>query len=244
MKYRDLLYSNYSAHFGGGKEYDSETQAAAYRPVYERFLPDDTDLAIADVGCGKGEWLRWLYDSGFRNLCGIDVAASELEALDNLDEIDRIEGLGTEALRQHPDRFDLIHAKDLIEHLTRNEIVEFLAACHDALRPGGEVWVTTFNGQSPIAPTIHYGDFTHETALTPTSMAQVLQASGFDDVRVHGIFEPPATWTGRLRRIVFPFFESLDRFRRRIYNSRLQPIPGVESESGKPGIFGRARRAE
>lgn len=38
------------------------------------------------------------------------------------------------------------------------------------------------NGESPLAGRIIYGDYTHETAFTQSSIAQVLRAAGFGGV--------------------------------------------------------------
>jgi 2-polyprenyl-3-methyl-5-hydroxy-6-metoxy-1,4-benzoquinol methylase len=118
-----------------------------------------------------------------------------------------------EALRAKPGHFDLLHAKDVVEHLTPDELFEFLDACHAALKPGGQLWMLTYNAQSPFANATRYGDFTHEIGLTPSSMAQVLTAAGFVVDRVDGIHVCPPSATGTARRLVWkmctPFFRLL-----------------------------------
>jgi SAM-dependent methyltransferase len=243
MNYRDVLYADYSANFGGHKDYDPESQYAVYRPQYAAHLPEDRSTPVADVGCGQGEWLLWLKSLGFSDLTGIDVAASELKKFAGAEGIVTLDGIGTEVLREQEEgSFGLIHAKDLIEHLDKNEIVEFLQVCLRALKPGGELWLSTFNAQCPLAPSIHHGDFTHETALTPNSMAQALRASGFKDVRVEGSFEPPATLAGKLRRILFSLLEIGWKFRNRVMAGKTVGSAGVHADSVKPSLFGRARR--
>ena len=245
MNYRDILYADYSANFGGHKDYDPESQYAIYRPQYEAHLPADRATPIADIGCGQGEWLLWLKSLGFSYLTGIDVAAGELKKFSGTDGITALDGMGTEVLRgQEKGTFGLIHAKDLIEHLDKNEIVEFLHACRQALRPGGEIWLSAFNAQCPLAPSIHHGDFTHETALTPTAMAQVLRACGFDEVRVEGSFEPPATLGGNIRRGLFSILEIGWKFRNRVMAGKTIGSAGVDTDSVKPSLFGRARRGK
>jgi len=51
------------------------------------------------------------------------------------------------------------------------------------LSPGGRWILHMPNGVSPFHGRIRYGDFTHENAFTPASLADVLLASGFTDVR-------------------------------------------------------------
>lgn len=51
------------------------------------------------------------------------------------------------------------------------------------LRPGGRWIIHVPNGESPFFGSIRYGDLTHELAFTRTSLAQLLLASGFAEVR-------------------------------------------------------------
>ena len=52
------------------KEFTTPMQSA----VFCRYV--NRDAAILDVGCGYGRILNELHSLGFRNLCGIDNAAS------------------------------------------------------------------------------------------------------------------------------------------------------------------------
>lgn len=51
------------------------------------------------------------------------------------------------------------------------------------LKPGGRWIIHVPNGESPFGGRMRYWDLTHELAFTRTSVAQLLLASGFSDVR-------------------------------------------------------------
>lgn len=211
MSYREILYRDYSAHFGSSKRSKPELQFSLYAQCY-RDLPASREAVIGDLGCGQCEWLLWLRTLGYTNLWGVDYSEDDLRGgrergLENLAQGDALA-----ALKEMPARFDLLHAKDVVEHLTRDELFAFLEACRRALKPGGHLWLLTFNAQSPLANAVRYGDLTHELGLTPNSMAQALRAAGFQAIGVHGIHICPPTTTGRLRSALYRLMKPLYRF--------------------------------
>ena len=172
--YRLRLYEAYSANFGEGKRFDPGVQFRQYETCYGSMLPG-VNSAVGDLGCGKGEWLAWLQTKGFGNLWGADWSAEDAAiARSHSPGISIEEGDILRKLRENRGRFDLLHAKDVIEHLRPDELFEFLDACRFALKPGGALWLLTYNAQSPFANVTRYGDFTHEIGLTPSSVGQVL----------------------------------------------------------------------
>ena len=208
--YRERLYRHYSENFGGAKAYDLRVQSRQFAACYGGSLPDSSSV-IGDLGCGKGEWLAWLHQQGLKNLWGVDWSASDVAiARQNCPGIEIEEGDIFMRLREKRGCFDLLHAKDLIEHLKPDELFDFLDTCRSALKPGGSLWLLTYNAQSPLANATRFGDFSHDIGLTPTSMAQVLSAAGFTVDRVSGIHVCPPTPTGIARKIVWkaltPFF--------------------------------------
>jgi hypothetical protein len=69
------------------------------------------------------------------------------------------------------------------------------------------------NGESPFFGRIRYGDITHELAFTRSSMIQVLNMIGFEDIRVRPVPPVPETAKGRLRlplwKLVELFYQTL-----------------------------------
>jgi predicted TPR repeat methyltransferase len=121
---------------------------------------------------------------------GIDLSGEQVELAHRrgLDTVERAEAM--EYLRDKPGQFAAITAFDLFEHLTRPELFDLLDAIHRALRPGGRLIVQTVNGGSPFHGLIRYGDLTHETAYTPSSLAQAFRVTGFRSMSFHEIVIP------------------------------------------------------
>lgn len=202
MNYRDTLYGNYSASFGEAKAFEPGVQFPQYEVTYP-VSALSRDASILDVGCGKGEWLAWMMSKGFRSLTGVDGAPSDLKIASGLvPNADCRESFASPFLASQSNAFDLIHAKDVAEHMTKNEFIEFLQLSYQALRPNGQLWLLTFNAQAPLAGATRYGDFTHESGLTPRSAAQCLRACGFSQIEVRGLHYCSSSISGRLRHLL------------------------------------------
>jgi SAM-dependent methyltransferase len=77
---------------------------------------------------------------------------------------------------------DIVIAFDVIEHFTKDELLPFVNEVYRVLRKGSKWIIHTDNGESPFGGRNIYGDFTHETAFTRTSIARLLMSSGFSEV--------------------------------------------------------------
>jgi hypothetical protein len=75
--------------------------------------------------------------------------------------------------------------RDVIEHFPREQVIEVLELCRQASRPGGSVIIQVPNAESPFFGRIRYGDFTHELAFTSSSIAQLFNILGFEDLQVY-----------------------------------------------------------
>ena len=198
--------------------------------------------AVGDLGCGKGEWLAWLQTKGFGNLWGADWSAEDAAiARSHSPGISIEEGDILRKLRENRGRFDLLHAKDVIEHLRPDELFEFLDACRFALKPGGALWLLTYNAQSPFANVTRYGDFTHEIGLTPTSMRQVLTAAGFEVVSIRGVHICPATAGGFVRKWIWRICGGIARVLLRSRHGGAAPA-GIDAFTAAPDLFAIARK--
>ncbi|MCB1278114.1 class I SAM-dependent methyltransferase [Prosthecobacter sp.] len=235
--YRDILYRDYSASFAGQKTLDAGVQHAQYEATYDH-LPTNRNVGIVDLGCGKGEWLSWMASKGYSKLTGVDLSPSDL-AIARQNNPDRIweEQNVITYLESQSGSFDLLHAKDIIEHFTKDEFIQFLLAAKKALKPGGELWLLTFNAQSPLSSAIRYGDFTHEIGLTPASMAQCLRACGFSHISVQGRHYCSTSASGQTRRILGEIVFGLARLLLKIRHGDAPKERGIDLHCTQPDLF-------
>ena len=96
-----------------------------------------------------------------------------------------------------------VTATDVLEHLTKAEVLDTFDRVARALISGGIFVARVPNAASPFAGRIRYGDFTHESSHTARSICQVAAAAGFAAVTVqpcapvaHGVrsFARVAVW--------------------------------------------------
>jgi len=193
--YRARLYRAYlSTHFETYRPATPESMERdrrLFRALYRRFLPRSRDAEILEVGCGTGSFLAFLRDEGYRHVRGID-AGEEQVALARRLGVDAVEVADAMPyLARHREQYDFLAALDVIEHFTKDEVLEFLDLAHGALRPGGRLLLRTPNADSPFHSWIRYADFSHEVTFSPRSITQVLRVAHFTGVEVYPL-EPYA----------------------------------------------------
>ncbi|MEP7175152.1 MAG: class I SAM-dependent methyltransferase [Gemmatimonadales bacterium] len=191
-EYKDRLYASYLADHltprkGGATANALRDRARRWDRTLRPYLPADPAAAIADLGCGYGSVVWWLQQRGYGNAVGVDVSHDQIEQGGALGVLNLHQGDVLEFLRTATAQYDLLIARDIFEHLTKSDTMEALTLCREALRPGGSLLLQVPNGESPLAGRIIYGDFTHETAFTQSSLSQVLRAAGFDRVECHPV---------------------------------------------------------
>ncbi len=189
MDYKKSLYGQYVTthinHRKGQADISKLTrQSFGYRQHFGRYLPLDKTACIVDLGCGSGGLVWWLGQSGYSHSVGIDGSTEQVE----LAHLLGIESVRVGDVFEFLDKNDgqsLLFARDLIEHLDKQSVFDFLEKCFASLKPGGRLVLQVPNAESPYFGRVRYGDFTHELAFTASSITQLLSAVGFEGIEVH-----------------------------------------------------------
>jgi 2-polyprenyl-3-methyl-5-hydroxy-6-metoxy-1,4-benzoquinol methylase len=183
---RNRLYEAYATqHAGCG---GNEAAALVYRRDIRPLLPPPKAGPIIDLGCGRGELVRLLQSDGF-DAEGIDISPEQV-ALARAAGIVRVShGDFRAILAAHPAHYTAITATDLLEHLTKPEVLQTFDDVAAALAPGGVFVGRVPNAVSPLGGHIRDGDFTHQTSFTARSIRQLAAAAGFDSA--HARSSPP-----------------------------------------------------
>lgn len=177
----------YSSIYGRNPQPSVSVASVAYSQLFGRWLPARSDAPILDFGAGIGLAVRWLRDLGYRNVVGVDCSSEQCQIARTLCgvEVCQIHD-GLEYLGQHSASFNLMLMTDVIEHLPKAQVLPYLKAIRDSLKPGGRLLVKTENGASPIGAYQYRMDFTHEYCFTERSLYQVLAAAGFQEIEIRG----------------------------------------------------------
>jgi len=184
--YRRALYEQYLSHRNGvagtGHEEQCRHQARYLARLLRRYLPHQRNIPCLDLGCGGGNFLYFLRCQGFLDLQGVDVSQEQVALARGLGlPVTQVDVF--EFLQACGRTYGLISALDLLEHLHKEELVELVGLIRERLDPGGIFLGRTPNGGSPLGAGVCFGDFTHETILTPESLRQVLRQGGFKEIR-------------------------------------------------------------
>jgi cyclopropane fatty-acyl-phospholipid synthase-like methyltransferase len=233
MKYQSRIYANYASvmqdSVGVFDGILATRWGAAYGHYLRKWLPVSKQAAIADLACGSGKLLHFFKECGYTDLQGVDLSPSQVRLARQVVPSVQ-EGSLFEFLRSRPAAFDLITGLDIIEHLSKDEVLEFLDACNGALKPGGRLVLQTPNAETPWGSALRYADFTHQVCFTPDCLGRLLSLCGFEHVAAREMGPVPLgySWPSTARFVLWSGLRSALRLWNRI-------------ESGGPGsgIFTR-----
>lgn len=147
---------------------------------------------VADLGCGRGEFLEALRDAGILAV-GCDVnAVMAARAMEKGLAVDCADLFGWLASR--PDgSLGGITAYQVVEHLPTDRLFDLVELAAAKLAPGGVVLLESVNPESAYAMKWFWMDLTHVRPVPAPSLARLLSATGFTDVRVDWRSPVPAS---------------------------------------------------
>jgi 2-polyprenyl-3-methyl-5-hydroxy-6-metoxy-1,4-benzoquinol methylase len=142
-------------------------------------LPDDRKAPILDLGCGHGTHIYFLKKWGFTKIVGIDTSAEQVALAHQLGLTEVRLGDVRDVPATQKGQVGAVLLIDVIEHLTLDVTFDILTNVYDLLTAGGRLILHVPNAEGLFGMRIRYGDLTHETAFTPTSIRQLLKSVGF-----------------------------------------------------------------
>lgn len=156
---------------------------------YKKFFPENKDVALLDIGIGRGEMLTCMRNWGYSNFLGLDISVSTVTYCKSLGLPCLQVSDTTSWLKENESSFDLITLLDVLEHIKKEDVVSFLTALKNSLKPGGVLIIQVPNLQAPDGNLHRYNDITHEVGYIEHSLAQVLIVAGFDSFEFSGFEE-------------------------------------------------------
>lgn len=194
MNYRDKFYQKYqSTHtlnlYGETLLNDIKKQFPIWQSYFGKFFPEDKNVKIIDLGCGNGGFVYWLQQIGYQDIEGIDIGKEQIEAAQKLGIKNIKQADIKEFLKDKKEIYNVIFARDALEHFNKEEIIDILDIIYASLKQGGQFICQTVNAENLLWGRLRYGDFTHELAFTKESASQIFQISGFRDIKVYS--QPP-----------------------------------------------------
>lgn len=160
-----------------------------YRDLAQHFVGSGP---VLDIGCGRGEFLELLRDSGVE-ASGVELDPELAKAASEAG-LDVSHGDGLSVLAGAPDEsLGGISLIQVVEHLTPQQVLELVLLTKDKLRPGGKVVVETVNPQSLyVFAHSFYLDPTHAQPVHPAYLTFLFREAGFDGVAIDWRSPPSA----------------------------------------------------
>jgi 2-polyprenyl-3-methyl-5-hydroxy-6-metoxy-1,4-benzoquinol methylase len=214
--YREILYARYAQANRimptAVSQAGLDRQGRQLKYYLRGWLPDRKDAAVFELGSAYGRLLHLLRSEGYSNLAGSDVSQDQVQLAEQMGLPVEL-GDGVELLESRSQPLDLIVALDVIEHLTKQEVVRFFQAASASLRPGGRIILQTPNAASPWGMSLQFGDFTHETAFTAEVLEGLLKLFGFRDIEFREIGPIPFgnSLASTVRAMLWPIVKAVVR---------------------------------
>lgn len=202
----EMLFQNYERYY---KENVSDHGQVSYQEVKELHLDRlprwldriPKDARILDAGCATGYLLGLLWESGYRNLIGVELSEQlAAAARRNLpDEIPIVNADVRDYLAQIAGQtFDVILFYHVLEHIPREHTIPLLSDFYRVIKLGGYLNIRVPNASHLLAGVDLFCDFTHVVHFNERSMSQVLEVAGFLVTNIEFLQRPPLIfWSWR-----------------------------------------------
>lgn len=179
----DAYYVAFEDEFRGSRE-DIFNKLRVYLPIIEEAKVGTPDLPILDVGCGRGEWLELLRESGY-TARGIDINRVMLQQC-------RARGLEVAQsdviayLQSLPDAsLGAVTGFHIIEHLPFEVLIKLFDETVRVLSPGGLAIFETPNPENILVAThTFYVDPTHRNPLPSSMIKFTAEVRGLSKVTI------------------------------------------------------------
>jgi SAM-dependent methyltransferase len=206
-KVRELVYSRYREIWtqAGAETQSDNPRNKVFNRLIQLWLGDYTrsETDLVDLGAGDGTLVKCLRDLGFTKAFGVDSSPSQGAV--NQDYVitqDVFQWLSD----QPSERYDVIFAIDLIEHLSREELCDFFLKVAKSMKRGGLLICHCPNADSPFFGAMRYADLTHELAFTSTSLEQLCGIAEFSAYRIQSSGPVGRSLGSLVRKLILGLF--------------------------------------
>jgi len=173
----DWPYAAFENRFRGTEE-QVKKQLLKYIPYFKK------EGKVLDLGCGRGEFIEILTDSGI-DAEGVDINEQMVDtclekglSCQKGDLLERLNACEDGTLAG-------IFSSQVIEHLPPSYLKRMIELAYFKLSPSSYLVLETINPASVFSLVqIYYLDLSHEKPILPETLKFLLENSGFDDVEI------------------------------------------------------------
>lgn len=171
------IYKNYSNISNCSKDFKNINQLHYYYELEMRRFKDIKNLSILEIGFGNGSYINWCTGKNY-NISGYEVNdvfyKNAIQKYKNI-----FFGKKNQIHKTIKNKFDLIILFDVIEHIKKDELVDFLIDIRNSLKSKGNVFLRFPNGSSLAGLEYFNADLTHYSFLNSGSLKMLCDLVGF-----------------------------------------------------------------
>ena len=189
----DPIYVEFENLYRGDRA-DIKRRFEFYIPRLKDSQLGHPEMAVLDLGCGRGEWLELLRDEGLTG-SGVDMNLVMIEECRSLG-LSVTAGEAIQHLRSLPAAsMGVVTGFHIVEHLPLDDLLALLDETNRVLRPGGMAIFETPNPSNMLVSTENfYLDPTHRNPLPKALLKFLLEARGLCDIEVLPLHPYPASY--------------------------------------------------
>lgn len=187
---------------------------------YDKLLPTQKDAHILEIGPGLGELIEYLTNfKNYKNVKAIDISDEVVDYCNQHSPGSTIKVEDTTSfLKKSKRKYKLILLFQLLEHIPKDEVHDFLTSIKEALTDDGIAIIEVPNiANNIVGLSSFFSDFTHEVAYTSTSLSFVLSNAGFSSVEIHNLKVPRVSIGRHVQSLLQSLIESALSILHRIY---------------------------
>lgn len=225
FNYMEEIYKNYSKISNCSKDYSNINQLHHYYELEMKRFQKINNLKILEVGFGNGSFINWCESQKY-NIFGYEIDKNFYESAKK--KYKNIYFGERNSIRKTiNERFDLIVLFDVIEHVKKNDLINFLSDIKEALDINGKILLRFPNGSSLAGLEYFNADLTHYSFLNKGSLKMLCDVVGLNLIncenmaRVKKFNSLKGKLFGRLNYLLRDFIEF---FRGYLYHNEKIPL--------------------
>ena len=217
------IFENYIDNSFDG-HYQADFKLRQFDLNYKKYFNKCVASRVIDIGVGRGEMLSCMKQWA-DNYHGIDISPSTVDFCKKLDLSCELVDDTEFWLKNHQNQFDIITCLDVLEHIPKERLIQFVEAIRNSLIKDGLAIFQVPNLQSPFGYLHHFNDITHISGFVEHSLNQVLLSARFNKMSYYG-FEELYEKTPKiiLKKILRYFYRKIIRFLRTINANAIPKI--------------------
>jgi len=179
----DAFYLAFENQFRGSRD-DIKERQRIYLPYLAKAGVGTADRPVLDLGCGRGEWLELLRESG-HTARGVDFNGSMVATCHERGlEVEQNDAIAY--LKLLPDAsLGAVTGFHIIEHLPLPALMELIAETCRVLQPGGLAIFESPNCKNLVVGACNfYSDPTHRNPVFPDTAKFILEQVGFSSADI------------------------------------------------------------